>query len=226
MRIFFRMVTIFCFIAVTASSGLAETRYVTDVLVITVRTGKGNNYQIIETIRTGTPVEVLEEGKTYLKIRTPKGNEGYALTQYITSTTPKSLEIKRLTAEVDSLRNQLEQQQQEYKETTVSAQSNQEEIDSLTKQLETARATLKNVQNDYDTLLQNSQNVVSLGEENEGLIEQNKQLNNELIVLREENSNFHRSNMIQWFLAGAGVFFFGWLIGKISRKKQRGFSRL
>lgn len=226
MRILFRMVTIFCFIAVTASSGLAETRYVTDVLVITVRTGKGNNYQIIETIRTGTPVEVLEEGKTYLKIRTPKGNEGYALTQYITSTTPKSLEIKRLTAEVDSLRNQLEQQQQEYKETTVSAQSNQEEIDSLTKQLETARATLKNVQNDYDTLLQNSQNVVSLGEENEGLIEQNKQLNNELIVLREENSNFHRSNMIQWFLAGAGVFFFGWLIGKISRKKQRGFSRL
>ncbi len=226
MRNFVRIVTIICFIAITASSGLAETRYVSDVLVITVRTGKGNNYQIIETIRTGTPVEVLEEGQTYLKIRTPKGNEGYALRQYITSETPKSLQIKQLTAQLESLRKQLQEQQQTVQNATASAQSGQEEIDSLTKQLETARATLKKVQDDYETLLQSSQNVVSLSEENEGLLEQNKQLNNELIVLREENSNFHRSNMIQWFLAGAGVFFFGWLIGKISRKKQRGFSRL
>jgi len=28
--------------------------------------------------------------------------------------------------------------------------------------------------------------------------------------------------VIRWFLAGAGVLFFGWILGKASRKKQRG----
>ena len=225
MKTFVRILSVICFIAVMATSGWADTRYVSDVLVITVRTGQGTNYQIIETLRTGAKVEVLEDGAKYLKVRTAKGNEGYALKQYISSATPKTMQINQLEAKLESLQAELAKQQEVAQSKIAEANASEEEKTSLTTQLEAARTNLHKVQDDYELLLKNSQNVMSLSEENEALIEQNKQLNNELVVLREENSDFHRSNMIQWFLAGGGVFFFGWLIGKISRKKKRGFSR-
>ncbi len=225
MKCFAPIIFIICFIAVTTTPGWADTRYVADTLVITVRTGQGTNYQIIETLKTGTKVQVLEEGDTYLKVRTPKGNEGYALTQYISSALPKSVQIEQLKAQISSLQGELAKQQEVAQTKMAEASSSEEEKSSLSTQLEATRKSLHKVQDDYELLLKNSQNVISLSEENEALIEQNKQLNNELLILREENSDFHRSNMIQWFLAGGGVFFFGWLIGKISRKKQRGFSR-
>ncbi len=225
MNSFIKIIFIICLVAVTTTPVWADTRYVSDTLVITVRTGQGTNYQIIETIRTGTRVEVLEDGDKYVKVRTPKGNEGYALTQYISSAIPKSVQIQQLNTQIESLQSELAKQQEVAQSKIAEASSSEEENSSLSTQLEATRKSLHKVQDDYELLLKNSQNVISLSEENEALVEQNKQLNNELVVLREENSDFHRSNMIQWFLAGGGVFFFGWLIGKISRKKQRGFSR-
>ena len=225
MKLLGQIISSICLIVLLATSALADTRYVSDVLVITVRTGQGTNYQIIETLRTGTKVEVLEDGSKYLKIRTPRGNEGYALKQYISSSTPKAVQIEQLNAKIAALQAELTKQEEVAQTKMAEANSSEEENSSLATQLEAARNSLHKVQDDYELLLKNSQNVISLSEDNERLLEQNKQLNNELVVLREENSDFHRSNMIQWFLAGGGVFFFGWLIGKISRKKQRGFSR-
>ncbi len=209
-----------------ATAGFAETRYISDVLVVTVRSNKGNNYQTVDNLKTATPVEVLGEDQTYIKVRTPEGKEGYVLRQYVTKELPKAVQIDRLEKETAALKEQLQQQQQSSADKLANADANLAKIAELQKQLQVANDDLDKVKNEYDSLLQNSQNVVSLSTENEDLIEQNKQLNNELVVLREENRNFHRSNMIQWFLAGGGVFFGGWIIGKISRKKQRGFSRL
>ena len=209
-----------------ATAGFAETRYISDVLVVTVRSNTGNNYQTVENLKTATPVEVLSEDQTYVKVRTPEGKEGYILRQYVTKELPKAVQIERLEKETAALKEQLQQQQQSSADKLANADANLAKIAELKEQLQVANDNLGKVKNEYDSLLQNSQNVVSLSTENEDLIEQNKQLNNELVVLREENRNFHRSNMIQWFLAGGGVFFGGWIIGKVSRKKQRGFSRL
>jgi len=209
-----------------ATAGFAETRYISDVLVVTVRSNTGNNYQTVDNLKTATPVEVLGEDQTYVKVRTPEGKVGYILRQYVTKELPKAVQIDRLEKETAALKEQLQQQQQSSADKLANADANLAKIEELQKQLQVANDDLDKVKNEYDSLLQNSQNVVSLSTENEDLIEQNKQLNNELVVLREENRNFHRSNMIQWFLAGGGVFFGGWIIGKISRKKQRGFSRL
>ncbi len=38
--------------------------------------------------------------------------------------------------------------------------------------------------------------------------------------LRKENSRLKRLQILWWFLAGAGVFFVGWITGKVSRKKR------
>lgn len=204
----------------------AETRYVSDLLVVTVRDQKGDQYKTLETILTATPVEILEEDKTYVKVRTPKGTEGYVRKQYITKELPKNLQIEQLQAEVLDLRQKLEEIQQNSQQSIADASQHQSRVETLTSQLEQSQEELNAVKLQYEELSKNSENVLNLTAENEQLIEQNGLINSELLMLREENQNFHRSNMIQWFIAGAGVFFFGWLIGKISRKKQRGFSRL
>ncbi|MBN1957471.1 MAG: TIGR04211 family SH3 domain-containing protein [Desulfuromonadales bacterium] len=204
----------------------AETRYVSDLLVVTVRDQKGDQYKTLETILTATPVEILEEDKTYVKVRTPKGTEGYVRKQYITKELPKNLQIEQLQAEVLDLRQKLEEIQQNSQQSIADASQHQSRVETLTSQLEQSQEELNAVKLKYEELSKNSENVLNLTAENEQLIEQNGLINSELLMLREENQNFHRSNMIQWFIAGAGVFFFGWLIGKISRKKQRGFSRL
>ena len=226
MKSFHHLILIGLVLLAAATSAYAETRYISDVLVVTVRDQKGDNYNVLETLTTATPVEILDEDKTYVKVKTPKGTVGYILKQYITKELPKALQIKQLNGQVSDLQAQLDQLREKSQESLNTASQSQAQSDSLTKQLEQTRQELATVNNKYQQLLKNSENVINLTTENEQLIEQNKLINSELMVLREENQNFHRSNMIQWFIAGAAVFFGGWLIGKISRKKQRGYSRL
>ncbi|PLX96662.1 MAG: TIGR04211 family SH3 domain-containing protein [Desulfuromonas sp.] len=225
MRHPFHTLTAFFLLLLLSSTAGAETRYITEKLVVTVRDQKGKSYKTLESIPSATAIEVLEEDKTYLKVRTPKGTEGYVLKQYVTKQLPKAKQIEQLQTEVDSLKTQLQQLEQATQSNEGTEKQNQARITELTAQLEEARTNASDATEKYEQLVQASGNIVNLSTENEQLIEENNQLTSELTVLREENSNFHRSNMIQWFLAGAGVFFGGWIIGKISRKRQRGFSR-
>ena len=114
MKCIVRSLLFFLLLLTAAGAASAETRYVSDLLVITVRSAKGNNYETLETLITATPVEILEEDKTYVKVRTPKGNEGYILKQYITKELPKATQIKQLQGEITALQNKLDQQQQQY----------------------------------------------------------------------------------------------------------------
>ncbi len=210
----------FLFLFVTTSL-YAETRYVSDQLIVTVRSGKGNQYKILETLPTATPVTVLEVDKDYIKVVTAKGTEGYIRSQYLMKSLPKSVQIKQLKKEIASSQQQLEAQQQKFQACQDESAAQKNQLAELSAQLDQMRQSLEKKEKEYKTLLSSSENVLGLTTENQQLVEENNLQNSELLVLREENQNFHRSNMIQWFLAGAGVFLGGWIIGKISRKKQR-----
>ena len=75
---------------------LAAGRYVSDELVIMMRSGQGEQYKIIKMLKAGTPLEVLEEGDAYLQVRAPDGTEGYVLKQFTSTDTPKPIIIARL----------------------------------------------------------------------------------------------------------------------------------
>ncbi|MBW2472459.1 MAG: hypothetical protein JRE18_10305, partial [Deltaproteobacteria bacterium] len=72
----------------------------------------------------------------------------------------------------------------------------------------------------YNALLAQSEDVIKLAAEREKLLKENVKLTAGIKELRKENKKMADSKMIKWFLAGGGVFFFGWIIGKISRKKR------
>ena len=73
-----------CFLML-AGNAVAETRYVSDTLEITMRSGKGTNFGITRMLRSGTPVEVLEVDKKsgYTQVRTKSGKEGWVLSRFL-----------------------------------------------------------------------------------------------------------------------------------------------
>ena len=221
MKIFRSSIIIALLFLLVSSAAWAETRYVSDYLIVTVRSGKGNEFKILETVPTGTPITILEDGKNYVKVQTPKGTEGYISRHYLSKSLPKSVQIKQLNKEIAALQQQLSAHQKNLQGHQADISTYKNQVNELTAQLSESQQKLKDIAAKYNDLLQKSENVLNLTHENEQFSEKNNLLNSELVVLREENQNFHRSNMIQWFLAGGGVFLGGWIIGKISRKKKR-----
>ena len=211
-------------VGLLATSAAADTRYISDVLVVTVRSNTTANHEVLERLTSNTPVTLLGEEGDFFHIRTPSGAEGYTLKQYITSEMPKEMIIEELRSEIDNLQADHAALQQRLRNLQESDSDQPTQADLLL-QLEETRTNLNNISRQYEQLRESSADVIKLYEDNQLLEEQNQRLSREVDVLREENSSFHRTNMIQWFLAGAGVFFGGWLIGKVSRQKSRSFSR-
>jgi SH3 domain protein len=229
--------TLLWFVLVCPSIAIAETLYVSDQLVITVRRGRSAEHAIIKTIKTGTPLDVLEseKGDPYVKVRLPSGEEGYVLRQYLTDKTPKPVIIDRLKNEVAQLQNKLDEVEKKRDQLAEELQlirkeksGKENELNSYVAGLETELAkTKQNLQmlkEEYDTLVDKSKRVVEISTELDTLKEQNMRLTSDVRFLREEKNRLMRSGVIKWFLAGGGVFFFGWLIGKISRKKKQGLT--
>jgi len=203
---------------------LAETRYISDQLVVNVRTATGNDYKSLENLPTDSPVEVLKEVAGFVQVKTEKGTIGFIPNQYVSKNIPKSIQISELTRQLTELQTQLENERQEYQKSSKSANSGQQDFAAVSNELRQTKLELEKVSSDYKTLRESSADVIDLMTGYETQTEEILRLSNEVAVLQKENNNFHRSNMVQWFLAGGAVFFFGWLIGKISRRK-RGFAR-
>ena len=217
---------------VVAPPAAAETRYVVDELVITLRLGKSPNHKIIKNLKTGTPLEVLEDDdKTYIKVQTPDGTVGYVLRQYISSEIPKKQVIEKLEKRNSSLQKKisnleatkgnLEKQlktieknyNQEFSEINAASADMKQKVEQA---LENERIAAKK----YTTLLAQAENVVEIAAERDQLLQKNIKLEADVTLLTNENDELSDSRIIKWFLAGGGVFFFGWIIGKISRKKR------
>ena len=217
----------------TVSVGVvcAKTQYVTDTLVITMREGKGNEYKIIKTFKTGTPLEIIEESGHYLKARTESGIEGWVLKQYVTGETPKTVIIAGLEKKVDLLNTKVEQYNKDKEslqdELKAAKSDHNKEIRDLKQNVSASKGTaaqtareLKEITGKYNVLFKESKDVVNLVKERDSLKESNSGLQTNTEQLQKENDKLKRIQMIWWFVAGGGVFFIGWIVGKISRQKR------
>lgn len=216
--------------ALPVKPAFAETRYVSDELIITMRRGMGNEYKILKSLTSGTPVEVLGEEGDYLMVRAG-GEEGWVLKQYITTETPKARiiaglreEIDRLKATAEELRSKRDSLQAEL---NAASQSHSSEVKEIEKEARKSRdeasrtaRELEKVKSKYEAFLEESKDVVTLAEERDRLRQENEKLQSMGDRLSQENERLRRTGIIKWFLAGAGVFFVGWIVGKASRKKR------
>ncbi|MEJ2509703.1 MAG: TIGR04211 family SH3 domain-containing protein [Gammaproteobacteria bacterium] len=190
----------------------AQIRYVSDELIITLRTGQGNQYQIIKTLPTGTRLELLQQTDAgYSKVRTPDGEEGWVRTQYLMDhpsaeqqLTAAQAKVKRLQDENSQLQQSLQEARQTENDLKTQVQKLSDQNDSQAKEL----SHLKEV----------SATPLKLDRENKDLKEKNIALQRNLQVATQENQSLKDRAEREWFMAGAGVLLAGILLGLIIPK--------
>ena len=224
-----------CLILVTtAVSVYADTRYVSDELIITMRAGARVDYRIIRSLKAETPLEVLEETGEYYRVQTKDGKEGWVLKQYITADIPKTIIIAGLRKEIEKLKGDMEKLDREREAIKKDFASEKGLRTSAVKELEKSlnekdgqisRLTreLKELTDKHNKLVEDSGDVVKTISERDTLKEENTRLGAEKNELLQRNKRLFRRSAIYWFLAGGGVLFIGWIAGQFSRRKRSRF---
>jgi len=220
--------------SVTASinSVFADTRYVSDRLIISIRDGQNRDAAVLGYIESGARVDILEEKEDFLRVRTEDGIEGWVQAKYIVSEKPKVLIIETLTNEIKALKKESEtfNNDQDSASNTLSKTKKmyQEEIEELKEEVNINQKFAAKSKSDfiqlnlkYTNLLKHSKNTEELIGEVEKLKKLNAELNTEVKSLRKDRKNPLKSNRIQSFIAGAGVLLFGFILGGSVKKKKR-----
>jgi SH3 domain protein len=230
MSVFFLMFVII--FTANIKSLFAETRYVSDKLIISVRDGPNQDDNVLGYIRTGTAVDVLEERERYLRIKTEDGLDGWVQAQYIISEKSDGRIIEDLRNEINGLTKKIEFLKNE--EGTLSdkllakKQINETKIKELEKELNISQENTAKLKNDlieldkkYKKLLSNTENTDELIRKLEKSKELDSNLKNEISNIKKEIQTPRKSSIIKPFLAGAGVFFVGFILGAITKRKKR-----
>ena len=219
-------------VSASINSVFADTRYVSDRLIISVRDGQNQNAAVLGYIETGEPVDVLEEKEDLLRIRTEDLIEGWVRAKYIDSEKPKVLIIENLENEIKALNKNIKtvKNEQDSVSNTLSKTKKmyQEEIEELKEEVNInqkfaakAKSDFIQLNKKYTNLLKHSKNTEGLIGEVEKLKKLNAELNTEVKSLRKDQKNPLKSNRIQSFIAGAGVLLFGFILGGSAKKRKR-----
>ena len=219
-------------VSASINSVFADTRYVSDRLIISIRDGQDQNAAVLGYLETAAPVEILEEKGDFLRIRTEDGIEGWVRTQYIVSEKPKALiidnlenKIETLNKEIETLKNEQDSGSNTLSKTKKMYQKNieelKEEVNINQKFAAKAKSDFIQLDEKYKNLLKNSKNTEGLIEEVEKLKKLNAELNTEVKSLRKDRKNPLKSNRIQSFIAGAGVLILGFILGGSAKKRKK-----
>ena len=195
-RFYLKGVIFFLLVMFLSSVGSAETKYVGELLKITLRSGKGTDQKILSMVESGEMVDVLETGKEWSLVRLSNGKEGWVLDRFLTTKEPCSYELNELKEKQKTIATQIETLFDENKK----LKAENEKLNSLPK---TDVAEYQKLKKEYSDLL-----------------ERYKEESLKLETLENSTKkDFFRQN-VMWFLSGAGVLIIGFIIG-FSAKRQR-----
>ena len=198
--------------ALLATAGLAqaETRYVTDQLEATLRTGESVTHRIIRMVESGTALEVLGTNPKsgYSRVRTEDGREGFILTRQLMEEAPPRERVIQLEAKLKEL-------QQAPDQLTAKLAALQDEYSTL----ERSHAKLESVKRDLEAELiavkRAAADPLAIAEERNALRKQVADLTRQVEELKAQNAEAANDQAQRWFMIGGGVAFGGLLLGLI-----------
>jgi SH3 domain protein len=128
-------------VLLAALPALAEPAWVTGEVRLNLRSGPGNQHQILGVLKTGDPLQVLERSEDWAKVRTAGGQEGWVPGGFLQAQAPAALAPEEIEAEVARVRSVLESAEAEAsdlrrKSEELSANDSEQkaEIERLTKE--------------------------------------------------------------------------------------------
>lgn len=195
---------------VMAGNAAAETRYISDRLEITMRSGKGTKFGITRMLRSGTPVEVLDIDKAsgYSQIRTKSGKEGWVLSRFL--------------MRGRAARDQLTTAEKNLAELELANNKMMANIKTLTQEKKLLEASLsdldgesRNVNQELAEIKRTASSALALNTENKNLKGRVVSLEREMQTLNQENESLKDRTARDWFMVGAAVILLGIITGLI-----------
>lgn len=166
-------------------------------------------------MKPGQPVELLEAGEGWSKIRTGDGKEGWSLTRFLTSKKPSDLVLKDL--------------KKKYKELTdlsATIKKDNTKLKTDNQKLATELAGNKKMLDEttkaYEALKAASADFIQLKSKHQ---KTSAQLSEQTKKAGKLEKELLKKN-ITWFLCGAAVLFVGFLMGIATKTKRRRSSLL
>ncbi|NNJ93947.1 MAG: TIGR04211 family SH3 domain-containing protein [Halobacteria archaeon] len=193
-----------------AGQAMGETRYVSDTLEITMRSGKGTSYGITRMLRSGTPVEVLDEDKKtgYTQVRTRSGKEGWVLSRFLMKTPAARDRLagaEKKLAEMELENRKLETTLASLKDEKVKLSKNLGSLDNESRKVSQELAEIKRT----------ASSALAIDTENKELKTRVVSLERELQTVQQENEGLKDRTARDWFMVGAAVVLLGIIVGLI-----------
>ena len=199
-------------LALLAAAGLAqaETRYITDQLEATLRSGESITHRITKMLPSGTPVEVLStNAKTgYSRIRTQDGKDAYILTRHLMEQAPPRERVIQLEAKLQEL-------QQAPDQLTAKLAALQDQYGNLERAHEKLESTKRELEAELIAVKRAAADPLAIAEERNALRKQVADLARQAEELKAKNAEIANDQGQRWFMIGGGVAFGGLLLGLI-----------
>lgn len=106
-KLLFHLMIFIMTICLFPQLSFAKTGYVSDMLLLTFRQGPGNSYAVIKTLKSNTPVSILEEENEFYKVELRSKEIGWVDKKFIIFELPKNLIIDQLKQENKTLENKI-----------------------------------------------------------------------------------------------------------------------
>ena len=203
----------FLFIALTlivGTTAIAQTRYVTDEFKIMLRTGPSAKNKIIDTLDSGTSLEVLREdsGNGYSQVQTSSGKIGYVLTRFLRDNPAARSRVTYLESQLKTLRSKPGELQ-------ALLASSQEENQALISQNLKLTDQYRQSSEELTRIKEVSADAVNLSERSAKLESEVQQLLLQLDDIRIQNEVLKDQSAKRWYVLGGGTVFIGLLLGWI-----------
>lgn len=204
----------------TMSSAWSATRYVTDQLQITLRSGPTTSHRILRMVDAGVPVQVLapaEDG--WVRVSTRDGLQGWVLERHLMNAPSARDQLAAATSRLQKAQEELAELKRN--------------LSSGNEQLTAAQARIKELSTDNERMskeLEEAARGLTLANENRDLKKQIVDLGREIDVLQNEARKLSDRSQRDWFVVGAlvvsGGFLVGILVTRIRWRKKSSWSSL
>ena len=209
---------VLCGVFLMSRSGLAETAYVKDSLLITFRTGPSTQHAVIARLSSGQPVEILGTDGDWSHVQLMENGkatrEGWVLSQYLITREPWKMQAETALKESAELRQRVTDLEKELSETVRQGQE-------LTISLEDTAATLAQLREEHESLKEGAAGYLELKATYEATQSELETTKLKLEELSKRYKKLRDSETWKWFGIGGGVVLLAVVFGIVLGRKQK-----
>ncbi|MCG8311814.1 MAG: TIGR04211 family SH3 domain-containing protein [Pseudomonadales bacterium] len=204
---------------ITTTHAFAKTAYIHDVLRVDLRAGPTNGYKIINFLRSGSELKVLDESSDgkWVKVQY-RSQTGWIQSQYLTDQPVAADLLVDANAKLQSTL----QENQSLKSKLLATETELRDLKAMRSKLDTSNSTL---QKELENLQRVSKNAINTERSYRQLQENTELLKVELENLKAENAILSEDNLKEGIKWGIIAVFVGALLAvmipKMSGRKRR-----